>query len=65
VKYFVKGRWYTELGRRIVMNDLLNDMQVCMADLKKCTISDMVKTAMKHGATVRINFVPNKQKGTK
>ena len=35
MKFFVQGRWWTDLGRRIKMNDILNEMRKHLKELKK------------------------------
>ena len=35
MKYFVEGSWWTDLGRRIKMNDLLNEMRKHLKELQK------------------------------
>jgi hypothetical protein len=34
-KHFIQGRWWTELGRQIKMNDLLNDIKRHLKALKE------------------------------
>jgi|GEM_PF-3802147 hypothetical protein len=63
MKYFIKDRWWTELGRQIKLNDLLNDMRECCRELNqlhsKSTLEDAVRIAHSKGFRLRVKLSPN------
>lgn len=35
MKHFINGHWYTELGRRIKLNDLFRDLMTALNEYKE------------------------------
>jgi hypothetical protein len=62
-KYFVNGHWYTDLGRLIAINDLLNTMKDCCNELNKMhnpTIKQMIKVSHARGFKLDFKLKPKK-----